>query len=127
MSNCSCVYIDMDYDGPEFHKTTMPRARKEHRCGECGRTIMPLERYENINGVWEGDFSTYKTCLDCLSIRNEFFCEGYYYEMVLENLREHIFESRGEIPEDCILSLTPKAQEYVCDLIEQAWERYFKD
>jgi len=72
--------------------------------------------------MWEGDFNTYKTCRDCESIRNAFFCDGWWYGMVLENLSDHINDTRGAISEDCISGLTPVARTTVCELIEKQWD-----
>ena len=74
-----------------------------------------------VNGM--APFSYYKTCLDCLSIREMFFCDGWYYEMIHEYLYEHIQEMKGEISEDCIKCLPPKAREMVCEMIEKVWGR----
>jgi len=42
--------------------------------------------------------------------------------MVHEDLTEYIQEAQGQIPEDCILSLTPGAQATVFEKIEAVWE-----
>ena len=120
MSGCGCVYVG-EYESADFFRRSKQLARKEHKCNECHRIIKPGEEYEYVSGYWDGDFSVYKTCSDCLSIRNEFFCEGYFYEMVWEYLGEHINEVSGEIPESCLAALTPIAREKVCELIETAW------
>jgi hypothetical protein len=73
-------------------------------------------------GIWDGIFNTHKTCNDCLSIRNEFFCEGWFYGFIYENFWEHIREVAGQISTDCILSLTPGAKERVLDMIDRLWE-----
>jgi len=122
MNSCSCVYVNVDGDGPEFYSHFERRARKEHVCSECGRVIQKGETYRVETGRWEGRFDTYKICRDCVSIRDSFFCEGYSYTMVLEDLREHIQEVGGEISEDCLAGLTPGAREVVCGMIEEVWE-----
>jgi hypothetical protein len=119
--NCSCVYVD-DYESPTFHQTKFPYARKEHKCGECGRTILKGEKYEYVSSMYDGYFGKYKTCLDCISVRKAFFCHGYLYEGVWEMLAEHICDLRGEISSDCLVPLTKPARERVCELIEEQWE-----
>ena len=121
MAECSCVYVDVD-NYADLHEAKTRKARKEHKCNECGRTIGIRENYEHVSGLWDGRFSHYKTCMDCLSLRNEFFCEGWNYEMVHEDLTEYIQEAQGQIPEDCILRLTPGAQATVFEKIEAVWE-----
>ena len=62
--NCYC---DIDNgDEPTFYRSTRPVARKEYKCCECGGAIRRGERYERVNGVWDGGMSTFKTCLYCL-------------------------------------------------------------
>lgn len=56
---------------PEVSSSTHPIARKEHTCCECRGTIKPGERYYKFTGVWDAEWSTYKTCSDCEEIRDE--------------------------------------------------------
>lgn len=122
MPDCACVYVD-DLDCcVEFDNKTYPIARKVHICGECGTEIQPGQKYERTANKSDGDVSTLKTCMDCVSLRDEFFCSGYMYTRVLEDLREHILGLEGEIASECIVNLTPKARAWVCDTIEEAWE-----
>lgn len=118
--DCGCIYVDVDTP-PSFHHEKMVRAMKEHRCCECGRTITPGERYEKVAGVWDGEFNTYKTCDDCLSIRDSFFCDGWGYTSIYEHLYQHICDMKGRIGEECILSLTPCARDLVFNAIEETW------
>lgn len=121
MSNCSCVYVD--YDGnEEFSQHKTVRARKTHKCCECHREILIGEKYEYVFGKWDGDTYTHKTCLDCMSVRDSFFCAGYIYEMIWEHLWEHLSDLGGRVSDDCLISLTPKAREMVCGMIEDIWD-----
>jgi len=121
MNNCSCIYVG-EYDGPEFYDRKIVKARKVHKCCECGREIVFAEEYENICGKWDGVFSLYKTCLDCVAIREAMFCEGWYFETMIDDLIEHIRYAGGGISEDCLAGLPPRARGLVCDLIEDYWE-----
>lgn len=122
MSSCSCIY--QAYDGPQatLHHVTTPLAKKPHECCECGRQIAPGEQYERVVGVWEGEFRTYKTCPDCLSIRNEMFCDGWSYGMVWEDLWEHLRETDGRLSDECMLNFTKAARDKVCELIQEMWD-----
>lgn len=62
--DCYC-----DYDPPSFSSQQLRKARKQHRCEECGRKILPGETYEYVSGLWDGWFGDFKTCHHCLSIR----------------------------------------------------------
>lgn len=52
-------------DGPSTYRETRPKARKSHKCCECGRMIQPGETYRHLWGVWEGEAKTFKTCDAC--------------------------------------------------------------
>ena len=84
-SFCSCDY---DGDVPEFFARRVKKARKEHRCCECGATIQVGEQYEYIAGKWDGEISSFKTCLTCSRIRSD-YCAPY------TGLREILYEMLG--------------------------------
>lgn len=118
---CACIYCDVEEAGAAVETIKKHTARKEHKCTECGDIIKPGEQYEKVTGLWNNKWSTYKTCMDCISIRDEFFCEGWYYGQIWDYLCDHIREAEGQISSDCITSLTPGAQEVVFDIIEDVW------
>lgn len=64
MSYCEC-----DFDAPSVYSKTAYVARKAHKCTECCRQIQPGERYENVFGIWDGRSDTFKTCPQCLALR----------------------------------------------------------
>jgi hypothetical protein len=70
------------------------KARKEHRCDECRRTILPGEVYHYEFGELEGDPETYRTCQHCLVAREWLLknCEGWIYTQVMEEIWEHVEE-----------------------------------
>ena len=114
--DCSCT-IDVDHDGgPSCYKEKIQTARKKHICGECYKTIIPGEKYEYTSGIWDSEPHTYKTCLDCKSIRDVFF-DSWIYTAIWE----YFTESDLDIPESCISALTPGARAKVCDFIEDCW------
>jgi len=63
----SCCY---DTEQPTLINETWRTARKPHICCECRRAIKPGERYQVISGLWEGEWSTYKTCESCADLRD---------------------------------------------------------
>jgi len=119
---CSCIYVGNEDDIADFHSKKIQTARKPHSCSECKRVIEPGESYEYVAGSWDGFFQTYKTCEDCLSIRNQFFCDGWFYGEIHSLLFEHIQEMNGQISEDCILELSEGAKNRVFGMIESVWE-----
>lgn len=124
--DCSCgIDVDYgDYGAPTLYTERIHTARKKHICGECRRKIVPGEKYENVTGQWDGEFATHKTCLDCLSLRDEFFSNGWGFGAVWSDFTDTISDWDYEVPEDCISALTSAARERVCQIIEYGWEDY---
>ena len=78
-------------------------ARKRHKCCECGGIIEPLDVYQYISGVWDGEPESFKTCTPCVEARD-------FYE-------EHFKELRD--PDDGAYTLTALQSdltEAACDL-----------
>lgn len=119
---CSCA-IEVDHDcGPEFYNITMPVARKKHVCCECLKDILPGEQYERIDGKWDGiGMESYKTCMDCKSLRDVFF-DTWIYTQVWEDFYNEYGYTDSIIPEHCISQLTPKVRAIVCEYIEEKWD-----
>lgn len=65
---CSCDV----FDSPEFSDHGFRKARKPHRCVECGKAIQPGERYQYYTAKWEGDVTTSKMCLWCSALADGF-------------------------------------------------------
>ena len=45
--------------------TTRPRARRDHVCSDCGRTIGPGETYRRSVVFYDGTAGTWKDCTHC--------------------------------------------------------------
>lgn len=67
---CACACDD--FDMPSICREEFPTARKEHKCCECGRIIRKGEKYQLIEGKWEGVFDRFKTCMQCQAIRRDY-------------------------------------------------------
>lgn len=119
--DCSCISSDNDY-GPSCFKAITRKARKAHKCNECGELIKPGCEYQYESGVWDGEPHSYKTCLDCMSVRNEFCCEGWTYGELWYDFDEYVRHVYGDISEDKIGNLTPKAKGKVLGAIDDYWE-----
>ena len=65
VSTCAC-----DWDPAEAYCKTTVVARKRHSCSECFGWIEPGESYERVWGKWDGSQDTFKTCPDCLALRD---------------------------------------------------------
>lgn len=75
----------------EFFHEQRRKAAKEHRCGECGRTIAPGEQYRYCVGKLD-DFCVMRQCLHCQEVARwlSVACNGYLFHAVQEDLFEHI-------------------------------------
>ena len=62
-------YCCFDDEPATLHNETWPKARKEHKCCECRVTINVGEIYQRIEQLYDGDWSTYKTCEKCADLR----------------------------------------------------------
>lgn len=85
---CSCSIDACDLGVvAECFSEKMVKARKEHKCCECGETIKKGETHEVASALWDGDWGTYRTCAICRTIRNAYCCTWYY-----GGLRETLWE-----------------------------------
>lgn len=75
----------------EASRQQMRTATVAHKCTECYRLIEPGEKYEVTDGLMDGHWDHWKTCLHCLAARDWLIqeCSGYVYASVLEDLLEH--------------------------------------
>ena len=72
------------------------RARKAHKCNECGATIGPKEMYEYSTYLFDGRWREHKTCLTCKEIRDRLFC-SWNYGAVWEGVWDHLMDL-GDAP-----------------------------
>lgn len=71
------------------------KARKEHKCNECHRVIVPGEMYHSERYVFEREFKIHRTCVQCMVCRQwlQAECNGWIYGFVEEDLYEHFTEA----------------------------------
>lgn len=83
---------------PDCYSLSTPKARKEHRCCECGGVIQVGEKYFSHNLVWEGTAATFKCCSDCEALRKKVDSWSKYAEdrTAMEMLHESVFEGGAE-------------------------------
>ena len=109
MSNCGvCIYSDAD-GYSEFADVSMRKARKPHRCSECGKTISPGDRYEHYWGKYDGEVCAIDTCAVCAEIADAFYCDGRMYGGGLWESMWYVFP---DLKTSCFDKLyTPEAKE----------------
>lgn len=71
-----------------------PRARKEHKCDECGRPIARGETYRQTKMLFEGMWIATKQCAHCVVLADWLVaeCGGYLTQGILEDFHEHAQE-----------------------------------
>ena len=98
MDACYC-----DNEPAEFYHQETRKAKKEHKCSECGRAIAAGERYQHVRGKWDGDVCTFRTCPRCLALKDwvaahvPCFCwaHGNIIEDAIETARDYTHEAPG--------------------------------
>lgn len=118
--DCDCS-VD-DYDAAVVYRVVERKARKQHACFECRRTIEPGETYEYVSGRWDTGWQSYKTCLGCTRIRKHFCSGGWIFGMLEEMVYECIgFYYTQDDEEDACGQ--PCAYTERCDDCEDYWLR----
>lgn len=110
------IDVSDDYGSPSAFNAVDRKARKQHQCGECLRTIEKGETYRYESGIWEYGPDSHKTCMDCISVRDTFFC-SFIFGRLWEDMHELVLDYDGELSERKIKKLTPAAIEMVGDII----------
>lgn len=63
--------IACDFDPADVYHSKKVRAAKPHKCCECLGEIRKGEEYEQVSILFDHEWSTFKTCPDCLHLRCE--------------------------------------------------------
>lgn len=116
---CTCIEVDCD-DPCQVISQKVVKARKAYQCCECRETINIGDEYEHYTGTHEGSIFHHKTCKDCVSLRDAYFC-NYYFGDVWELFRQHVYESNGEVCLEPMEKLTPRAKAKACEVIDEFW------
>ena len=48
------------------------KARKDHKCSNCGESITKYSNYHYISGIWNGYPNGFKLCNNCYSVISNF-------------------------------------------------------
>jgi len=83
---CGCV---CDFDCfPAVYRQSKPVARKPYKCCECGGPILAGQKYDYVFAIWNDGAETFRTCLVCARIRDDYCCSH-------GNLRQNLWDSLG--------------------------------
>ena len=119
---CSCqIETDHDEESEMIFEKDLTIFKNQQRCCECGVELSIGDQYRKEIALHDYEAHTYRTCLDCISIRDNLFC-GWTWTCLFDDLWEEI-EDGEDIPESCMATLTTPARERVCEIIETFWER----
>ena len=106
---CACITGDDDFTN-EFYSESDQKARREHKCGECGITIKRGEVYSRAAGKTDGEMWHAKTCALCDEIRKHFYCDGgWLFTQLWEDIREQLFDEDFRF--ECMSGLSVGARE----------------
>lgn len=121
--SCGCISVYVDDVLEELEEVILTSSVPD-TCGECGVTIPPGEEYEFFVGrdSEDGSITDFVTCMDCRSIRNEFFCEGWFYGRILDDVNTHVYDLGGEISSECLARLTPGGRDIILSYIDDVFE-----
>lgn len=99
--DCFC-----DYDPADIYSAARPKAKKAHKCFECGGPIAPGEQYERAFGVWSGSASTFKTCQRCFDLRqwvkNNVPCFCWAHGNMLDDAHEAVNEAAWRAKDETV-------------------------
>lgn len=73
----------------DFYNSTFNKARKEHICECCGRTIEKGQHYFRQRGKFYGEFFDRCICIVCESVMND-FCSEVDNEFSYDQLYDHV-------------------------------------
>lgn len=100
-AECVCLNIE-SYDLPIVYRESFPVARKIYVCCECDGEIKPGEKYHLFKGLWKNGWNTFRTCLVCHRIREDFFPCGYIFGEIQEEIWDNFGFNyvTGEVAEE---------------------------
>lgn len=117
MTDCGVCLSDDFCEGPTIYAEKVVTARKPHSCCECGRSIPAGAKYQRVCGLWDGRFDTFRTCMDCVNIREAFRCGGGF---IFCQLWETLHEFRNDINTGCLERIkTPSAKSYYLERLRE--------
>lgn len=93
-----------DWESPTLYKAVVHCSRRERRCEECGKRILPGDRYERADGLYEGHWFSCFTCELCCELRqwvkNNLPCFCWAHASMIDDAVEAVQAARERAPEE---------------------------
>lgn len=90
-------------------RDTYPFARKDHRCEECGETIARGTKHQLVKQLFDGSWSSTRTCMSCVEIADHFTCGSRITGQLWADLEENFYpDMKAGGP--CMKGLSPEAK-----------------
>ena len=118
---CACTVPAYITERAELISIYTPKSFKHSLCSECENVIKIGVEYRKEIYKHNDSIYVHKTCEDCLSVREVFFSNGWYYGGIWSQMAEFIVNTNGNLSVSCLLDLTKKAQDRILDMIEEHW------
>lgn len=113
--------VERDYsDTCHEVKCKVLTARKQHKCGECEKTILPGQKFEHFTGSDDGTLFHAKTCPVCVEIRDRFCC-GWTFGSVLDDIGEAMYDKGADLDLGCLDGLSAAAFDIIAGMLEKMW------
>jgi len=117
----SCDAENYDITGYSERKLN---AAKRHICRECKGVIKKGEQFVFCTLFTVDGIQNYKMCLDCHQLTEAFFSNGFYFTQIHKDLELYLEDQWTEdLPSQCISKLSPRAQGFVCDILQKFQEK----
>jgi hypothetical protein len=95
---CSCSWYDGD--SADVCTVKVVKGRKEYKCCECDDVIVKGERHEYVRMLYDGSWSTYRTCIPCVNIRKDLWCGSSPIGCIRNEINDLYGFDYTKVPED---------------------------
>ena len=108
-----------------FWNSREQKARKQHKCIYCGKTIQKGEQYNRESGMFDGEFQDYCLCARCRWLIDTFETGEEYLSDIYDTLDNNdlvlcpLCGSRNQ--RECHISRDRQSMECECDDCDEKW------
>jgi hypothetical protein len=108
-----CIGGYGDDDPATLSLSDIVKARKPHKCEECGGQILAGQKYERNKWLYDGEWSRMDICLLCAEIGAAFSCEGRLLGDMWQDIHDNMFPN---MTTGCLAKLkTAAAKQFLLD------------